>query len=87
MNVTSQLIMKPEEAEGLFRHPILEPVLDIAREWFKDEERVTFHDPLAAVSLFHDDVCLFEQGGLIHRNRQLFAFRIHLLEEKERWAS
>ncbi|WP_347295540.1 nucleoside hydrolase [Enterocloster bolteae] len=64
LNVTSQLIMKPEEAEGLFRHPILEPVLDIAREWFKDEERVTFHDPLAAVSLFHDDVCLFEQGDL-----------------------
>ena len=64
LNVTSQSIMKPEEAEGLFRHPILEPVLDIAREWFKDEERVTFHDPLAAVSLFHDDVCLFEQGDL-----------------------
>lgn len=64
LNVTSQLIMKPEEAEKIFHHPLLEPVLDIAREWFKDEERVTFHDPLTAVSLFHEDVCTFERGNL-----------------------
>ena len=61
---TSRLIMKPEEAEKIFHHPLLEPVLDIAREWFKDEERVTFHDPLTAVSLFHEDVCRFERGKL-----------------------
>lgn len=64
LNVTSRLIMKPEEAEKIFQHPLLEPVLDIAREWFKDEERVTFHDPLTAVSLFHEDVCRFERGRL-----------------------
>jgi len=64
LNVTSRLIMKPEEAEKIFLHPLLEPVLDIAREWFKDEERVTFHDPLTAVSLFHEDVCRFERGRL-----------------------
>lgn len=64
LNVTSQLIMKPEEAEAIFQHPLLHPVMDIAREWFKDEERVTFHDPLTAVSLFHDDVCVFEKGNL-----------------------
>lgn len=64
LNVTSQLIMKPEEAEKIFHHPLLVPVLDIAREWFKDEERVTFHDPLTAVSLFNDDVCTFEQGDI-----------------------
>lgn len=64
LNVTSQLIMKPEEAEKVFKHPILEPVMDIAREWFKDEERVTFHDPLTAVSLFNDDICTFAKGNL-----------------------
>lgn len=64
LNVTSRLVMKPEEAEKIFHHPLLEPVLDIAKEWFKDEERVTFHDPLAAVSLFHEDVCRFERGKL-----------------------
>lgn len=65
LNVTSKLVMKPEEAEKIFYHPLLEPVLDIAREWFKDEKRVTFHDPLTAVSLFHQDVCRFERGNLI----------------------
>lgn len=64
LNVTSRLIMKPEEARAIFRHPLLEPVMDIAEEWFKDEERVTFHDPLTAVSLFHDDVCVFERGNI-----------------------
>ena len=64
LNVTSRLIMSPEEAEPLFHHPLLEPVLDIAREWFRDEERVTFHDPLTAVSLFNEDVCTFETGNL-----------------------
>lgn len=64
LNVTSRLMMTPTEAEKLFLHPLLEPVLDIAKEWFKDEKRVTFHDPLAAVSLFHEDVCEFEQGNL-----------------------
>lgn len=64
LNVTSRLIMKPEEAEKIFTHPLLLPVLDIAREWFKDEERVTFHDPLAAVAIFHEDVCRFERGEM-----------------------
>jgi len=64
LNVTSKLIMKPEAAEQIFHHPLLEPVLDIAREWFKDEERVTFHDPLTAVALFHDDVCRFQSGDI-----------------------
>ena len=36
--------------------------MDIAREWFKDEKRMTFHDPLAAVVLFHPEVCTFERG-------------------------
>lgn len=65
LNVTSQLFMKPEEAEIIFQHPLLHPVMDIAREWFKDEKRVTFHDPLVAVSLFNDDVCTFEHGNML----------------------
>lgn len=64
LNVTSRLIQKPQVAEKLFHHPLLLPVLDIAREWFKDEERVTYHDPLAAVSLFHPEVCRFERGRI-----------------------
>lgn len=64
LNVTSRLIMSPDQAEKVFLHPLLRPVLDIAREWFKDEERVTFHDPLTAVSLFHPEVIRTERGTL-----------------------
>lgn len=64
LNVTSRLIQKPEVAEQLFASPLLLPVLDIAKEWFKDEKRITFHDPLAAVSVFHPEVCKFENGKI-----------------------
>ncbi|PWJ52102.1 nucleoside hydrolase [Faecalicatena contorta] len=74
LNVTSKLIMKPEEAEKIFHHPILLPVLDIAREWFKDEERVTFHDPLAAVALFHQDICEYQRGNInVETNSDMLA--------------
>lgn len=65
LNVTSRLIMKPEEAEKIFTHSLLKPVMDIAREWFKDGPRVTFHDPLAAVSLFCPEVCRYQRGRIV----------------------
>lgn len=56
--------MTPEEAEEKFTHPILKAVMAIAGEWFKDEPRVSFHDAVAAVCIFHDDVCTWKQGDL-----------------------
>lgn len=61
-NVSSHVVMTPEEAERRFRHPIMQVVMSIAREWFKDEPRVSFHDPLAAVCIFNDDVCSYKRG-------------------------
>lgn len=61
-NVSSRVVMMPEEAERRFRHPIMQVVMSIAREWFKDEPRVSFHDPLAAVCIFNDDVCSYKRG-------------------------
>lgn len=61
-NVSSRVVMTPEEAERRFRHPIMQVVMSIAREWFKDEPRVSFHDPLAAVCIFNDDVCSYKRG-------------------------
>lgn len=63
-DVSSVPVMTPEEAKERFRHPALAPVMAIAGEWFKDDPRVTFHDPLAGVSIFHDDVCRFERGEI-----------------------
>ena len=61
-NVSSRVVMTPDEAERRFRHPIMQVVMSIAREWFKDEPRVSFHDPLAAVCIFNDDVCSYKRG-------------------------
>lgn len=61
-NVSSKVIMTPEEAEQRFTHPLLKAVYAIAKEWFKDEAIVSFHDPLAAVCIFHDDVCTYKRG-------------------------
>lgn len=63
-NCSSVPVMTPREAEDTFKHPILKAVMAIAGEWFKDEPRVSFHDPLSAVCLFHDDVCTFERGKI-----------------------
>jgi inosine-uridine nucleoside N-ribohydrolase len=37
-------------------------VLDFAEVWFRQRERITFHDPLAAATIFDDAICGFESG-------------------------
>lgn len=63
-NVSSRAVMKPEQAEKLFTHPIMQVVMSIAREWFKDEPIVSFHDAIAAVSIFHPEIFTFKRGYL-----------------------
>jgi inosine-uridine nucleoside N-ribohydrolase len=40
----------------------LRPVLDFAEVWFQRAGGITFHDPLAAVTLFDPQVCTFHRG-------------------------
>lgn len=63
-NVSSRVVMTPEQAEASFTHPIMKVVMSIAREWFKDEPRVSFHDAVTAVCIFNDDVCSYKRGWL-----------------------
>ena len=37
-------------------------MLDFAEVWFRQVSTITFHDPLAAVTIFDDGVCGFERG-------------------------
>jgi purine nucleosidase len=65
LDVTTQVWM----AAAAFRQrcggvPLLRPVLDFAEVWFAERERLTFHDPLAAVTLFDDGVCDFAAGSV-----------------------
>jgi purine nucleosidase len=62
LDVTSQVTMPSDEVRQRFQVPLLRPVLDFAEIWFQHVDRITFHDPLAAVTIFNDSICTFERG-------------------------
>lgn len=63
IDVTARVNMKPDEVRQKFRRPGLDVVLDMARVWFDGgRDEITFHDPLAAVTIFEPDLCDYERG-------------------------
>jgi purine nucleosidase len=62
LDVTLQVQMDAAEVRRRFQAPLLRPVLDMAEVWFQARPEVTFHDPLAAVSIFDEQVCTYERG-------------------------
>lgn len=62
LDVTCRVRMEAEAVRHRFSHPLLRPVLDMAEVWFRERPILTFHDPLAAVTLFEPNVCRFERG-------------------------
>jgi purine nucleosidase len=63
LDVTTQVRMEVGEVRNRFDSPLLAPVLDMAEEWFSRRPLITFHDPLAAVTIFDDQLCEFERGA------------------------
>ena len=43
---------------------LLRLVRDLAEVWFRKADRIVFHDPLAAVSVFEPEVCRFARGAV-----------------------
>ncbi len=62
LDVTCQVTMSATEVRQRFHADLLRPVLDFAEVWFQRADRITFHDPLAAVSIFAEEICTFERG-------------------------
>lgn len=62
LDVTTQVRMEAGEVRSRFAAPLLQPVLDMAEEWFSRRPLITFHDPLAAVAVFDDSLCEYERG-------------------------
>ncbi|MBG0787714.1 MAG: nucleoside hydrolase [Anaerolineaceae bacterium] len=62
LDVTRQVRMSAQEVKARFTHPVFAPVVDFAEVWFREQEYMIFHDPLAAVSIFDPDVCQFTRG-------------------------
>lgn len=62
LDVTMKCQLGQAACKDRFKGPLLELVLQMAGDWFKHTDRITFHDPLAAASLFNPGLCTFEQG-------------------------
>mgnify|MGYP000973861221 CR=1 FL=1 len=62
LDVTIQVVMPADEVKKRFSADLLKPVLDFAEVWFERTDRIVFHDPLAAVTIFDDRVCQFKKG-------------------------
>jgi purine nucleosidase len=64
LEMTMQVRLPQPEVRARFTHPILLPVRDFAEIWFRENGDLIFHDPLAAVSICHPDVCTYSQGWI-----------------------
>jgi inosine-uridine nucleoside N-ribohydrolase len=65
LNVTTRVRMPGDEFMQRCETPALRPVADMAQSWFGDRSEVVFHDPLAAATIFEQDVCSFAAGKVI----------------------
>jgi len=65
LDVTLQVTMSEPEVRRRFQqHALLRPVLDFSEPWFQHAPEITFHDPLAAATIFDSSICRFEPGNV-----------------------
>src|SRR5262249_48349056 len=64
LQVTLQVEMSKQDVRERFTTPLLRPVLDFADIWFRQRDKIIFHDPLAAATIFDDQICHFERGSI-----------------------
>jgi inosine-uridine nucleoside N-ribohydrolase len=62
LDVTCQVTMNAKQARENLQSHLHKPVLDFAEVWFQRRDTITFHDPLAATTVFDDEICTFNRG-------------------------
>ncbi|MGK5739997.1 nucleoside hydrolase [Micromonospora sp. URMC 103] len=62
LDVTTRVRLPADDFLECCTGPLLRPVADMAASWFADRPEVTFHDPLAAATLFDPSLCEFAPG-------------------------
>lgn len=63
LDVTTRVTLDAAQVRERFQRPLLKPVLDFAEVWFRGGAKLlTFHDPLAAATIFDDAICRFARG-------------------------
>jgi purine nucleosidase len=64
LDVTTPVTMNAQQFRERCVAPLLQPVLDFAEIWFQENEIITFHDPLAATTIFDNTICTFQRGNV-----------------------
>lgn len=66
LGVTGTLTLDAREAETFFRadNDLMKAVLDFGSAWLKSSGKLTLHDPLAAVCVFHPEICGYARGSV-----------------------
>lgn len=78
LDVTCQVKLTSAEVQQRFQAPLLRPVLDFAEVWFREVNSITFHDPLAAATIFEEAICGFERGQVeVELNNEQLAGLTH----------
>lgn len=62
LDVTMQVQMDAKQVENRFKHPLLQIVKDFSAVWFAHADLMTFHDPLACVSIFDEQILEYRRG-------------------------
>ncbi|OZB92300.1 nucleoside hydrolase [Paenibacillus sp. XY044] len=64
LEITDRLTIEAAKAEELLfaDSGLMKAVFDFGNAWLESSNKLTLHDPLAAVCIFHPDVCQFEKG-------------------------
>ena len=70
LDVTRQVTMeRPEFEEKLRASKYGAPIIDMGAAWFRQSATVTFHDPLAAATIFEPQICRYESGHVAIETR------------------
>jgi len=65
LDVTTSVTMDAKRFRKVFsRIDLFAPILDFSSVWFEEWDGTTFHDPLAATTIFNKDICSFERGNV-----------------------
>jgi purine nucleosidase len=62
LDVTLQCRLPAAEVRRRFDGPLLGLVAKLAEVWFAERQEIVFHDPLAAVAVFHEEVINTRRG-------------------------
>lgn len=66
LEVTDTLTIEAKQAAILLSSDsdLMKAIFSFGNAWLKSSERLTLHDPLAAVCVFYPDICRFERGNV-----------------------